>query len=424
MVKITTFAVMCKAYGGEPSVDLLRSFLNLDPAGDWLTLSNREMDFRSFMMEGVDGEFNFLPEGGLNKDESPPSTKSVNNKAHMVDAEPIAVVHPSEFAENIGDSDDAPSENDEMTLIGRSKPQNLEVPPQASKVVGDPSNPLDVDSDPDIHEFPSAKELKESVDCHFVVAHVTLPSWKKYLKEINLEKLYDIHDRAYMRQAVLDNTLNRRTRKLMSALSKARASCDAIREREAEKDMAYAELERLHSEYSILVLKEKKRVNYEQTLSILRSKCKGLMSDIERLKSAKTQLLQEIDTLKQDRAIVVSKVVPHVATELVRSDEMGLLVSRLIKTALFHGRCVAFEDVANLKEPFALEKMSGYRSSSKEEFDRAGDDLANASYPLLAEVTSDLCASVEQLLSKKPHSLCSQLASSRSKPSSSKAPIV
>ncbi|GKA97829.1 hypothetical protein Tco_0825723, partial [Tanacetum coccineum] len=41
MVKLTTFAMMCKAYGGEPSVDLLRSFLNLGPAGDWLALSNK-----------------------------------------------------------------------------------------------------------------------------------------------------------------------------------------------------------------------------------------------------------------------------------------------------------------------------------------------------------------------------------------------
>ncbi|GKE85903.1 hypothetical protein Tco_1559645, partial [Tanacetum coccineum] len=41
MVKLTTFSVMCKAYGGEPTVDLLRSFLNLGPAGDWSTLSNR-----------------------------------------------------------------------------------------------------------------------------------------------------------------------------------------------------------------------------------------------------------------------------------------------------------------------------------------------------------------------------------------------
>ncbi|GJU36504.1 hypothetical protein Tco_1184858 [Tanacetum coccineum] len=83
MVKLTTFAVMCKAYEGEPTVNLLRSFLNLGRVADWLTLSNRgsvdvpialvkpithlanwkEMDFRSFMMQEIDGEFKFLPEG-------------------------------------------------------------------------------------------------------------------------------------------------------------------------------------------------------------------------------------------------------------------------------------------------------------------------------------------------------------------------
>ncbi|GKD31253.1 hypothetical protein Tco_1242031 [Tanacetum coccineum] len=53
---------------------------------------------------------------------------------------------------------------------------------QASKVVGDASSPLDVDSDPDIHGkldpyiFPSTKELKDATDYHWVVAHVTHPS--------------------------------------------------------------------------------------------------------------------------------------------------------------------------------------------------------------------------------------------------------
>nr|GFC13200.1 hypothetical protein [Tanacetum cinerariifolium] len=41
MVKLTTFAVMCKAFEGEPTVDLLWSLLNLGPVGDCLTLSNR-----------------------------------------------------------------------------------------------------------------------------------------------------------------------------------------------------------------------------------------------------------------------------------------------------------------------------------------------------------------------------------------------
>ncbi|GKF66378.1 hypothetical protein Tco_0192895, partial [Tanacetum coccineum] len=41
---------------------------------------------------------------------------------------------------------------------------------------GDASTPLGVDSDPDIHEFPSARELKDATICHWVVAHVTPPS--------------------------------------------------------------------------------------------------------------------------------------------------------------------------------------------------------------------------------------------------------
>ncbi|GJT10924.1 hypothetical protein Tco_0857966 [Tanacetum coccineum] len=243
MVKLTTFAVMCKAYGGEPTVDLLRSLLNLGLTGDWLTLSNRGgsgMDFKSFMMEGVDGEFNFLPEGA-NEDSSSPSTKSVNNETLVIDVDPITKILPSERVETIVDSDDDPSDHNDD--VGTSLKATT----------------LNVDSDPDFYgkyfiilsnlflgtvftffyfttKFPSAKELKEADDCHFMVAHVTPPSWKKYLKEISLEKLYDIHDRAYMRQVILDNTLNRRTCKLMSALSKARASCDAIQESKVAKD--------------------------------------------------------------------------------------------------------------------------------------------------------------------------------------------
>nr|GEV26265.1 retrovirus-related Pol polyprotein from transposon TNT 1-94 [Tanacetum cinerariifolium] len=112
MIKFTTFAIMCKAYGGEPSVDLLRAFLNLGPASNWLTLSNRELDFRSFIMEGIDGESHFIPEGGAGDEGSSPSTKFVNNEALVIDVDPLTVVHPLEFAENIkfGDSYKAPPE--------------------------------------------------------------------------------------------------------------------------------------------------------------------------------------------------------------------------------------------------------------------------------------------------------------------------
>ncbi|GKC32273.1 hypothetical protein Tco_1039567 [Tanacetum coccineum] len=171
-----------------------------------------EMDFRSFMMEGIDGEFTF----------------SQGRKSRTRE----------EFAKNIADSDDAPSEKDEVVLIEclvAKKVKNRKVS-VSSKAVDkrkhaayEPSDPLDIDSDPDIHEFPSAKELKDFVDCHWVVAHVTPPSWKHHLKAIILDKLCDIHDKAYIRQVVLDNVMNRRTRELMSTLSEARAACDAIR---------------------------------------------------------------------------------------------------------------------------------------------------------------------------------------------------
>nr|GEX87100.1 uncharacterized mitochondrial protein AtMg00810-like [Tanacetum cinerariifolium] len=76
-------------------------------------------------------------------------------------------------------------------------PKVQKVPARASKVAGKVSTPLDVDSDSNIHEFPLAKELRDATDCHWVVAHVTPPFWKQHLREISIEKLCDIHDRAY-----------------------------------------------------------------------------------------------------------------------------------------------------------------------------------------------------------------------------------
>nr|GEU28900.1 hypothetical protein [Tanacetum cinerariifolium] len=123
---------------------------------------------------------------------------------------------------------------------------------------------------------------------------------------------------------------------------------------------------------------DSQKVNYKQSLATLRSKVKGLEFERERLKTSKTKLIQEVDGLRQDRAAVVQ---------------------------LFSMVCAALEEVATLKEPFKLKKMPGYRSFSKKEFDRADNDLANASYPFLAEVTTCPYAPLEVLLSKKLKSL-------------------
>ncbi|GJY86351.1 hypothetical protein Tco_0500377 [Tanacetum coccineum] len=76
-----------------------------------------EMDFRSFIMERIDDEFHFIIEAGVSDEGGSPSTKFVNNEASVIDVDPLTAVYPSEFAKNIGDSDDAPSEQDKVTLI-------------------------------------------------------------------------------------------------------------------------------------------------------------------------------------------------------------------------------------------------------------------------------------------------------------------
>ncbi|GJV02676.1 hypothetical protein Tco_1336245 [Tanacetum coccineum] len=130
---------------------------------------------------------------------------------------------------------------------------------------------------------------------------------------------------------------------------------------------------------------------------------------------------QEIDSLRQDRAANVSKVTPNVAMKLVHNDDLGVLIAKLVRSSIIYGRCQAFEEMAAMEGPFVLEKMSGYRPSSKEEYDQAGDALANASYPFLAKYVANLYALLEHLLSKKPPLLRPTFSGSHSKPLSSKA---
>ncbi|GKA03609.1 hypothetical protein Tco_0676390 [Tanacetum coccineum] len=162
------------------------------------------------------------------------------------------------------------------------------------------------------------------------------------------------------------------------------ASYDAIQARELEKNRAYVELERKCNEALL-------NLNQNALVADLRTEIETLQGRVDGLHSECTRL--EMDVLKQDRASVIAKVVPDAAIKLIYIDEM---------------------EVAKLKEPFVMEKMAGYRPSSKQEYDQAGDDLANASYPFLFKYVNDPYASLEQLLLKKPESF-------RSKPSYVKA---
>ncbi|GKG54952.1 hypothetical protein Tco_0562939, partial [Tanacetum coccineum] len=78
---------------------------------------------------------------------------------------------------------------------------------------------------------------------------------------------------------------------------------------------------------------------------------------------------------------------------------------KLVSASILFGRCQAFEEVARMKEPFDITKVKGYRSSYKQEYTRARNELATATFPFLTDVVVDPYSSVESLLSKKPHVL-------------------
>nr|GEW56918.1 putative reverse transcriptase domain-containing protein [Tanacetum cinerariifolium] len=160
--------------------------------------------------------------------------------------------------------------------------------------------------------------------------------------------------------------------------------CDMIKEREKVRDMEYEEL---------------------------RLKCEATNTEFDknhdeknRLEAAEATLRQEVESVKGDREEVVLKMLPYVAMELVHSDEMAMLVGKLISSAIFYGRCVALEEFADMKEPFELANVKGYRPFYKKEHTTTGNELVTANFPFLSEVVANLFASIKALLSKKPTS--------------------
>ncbi|GJY09746.1 hypothetical protein Tco_0377931 [Tanacetum coccineum] len=147
------------------------------------------------------------------------------------------------------------------------------------------------------------------------------------------------------------------------------------------------------------------QAGYQENLTTLKSKVASLEAEKAKLEVTKASLRQEVKTVKCDRMDVVSKVEPYVAMELVQSDEMGRLAIKLVSSVVFYGRCVAFEEVADMKEPFDLTKVKGYRPSCKKEHTKVGNDLGTATFPFLSKAIVNPFAQIEALLSKKPRSL-------------------
>ncbi|GJW53859.1 hypothetical protein Tco_0097944 [Tanacetum coccineum] len=224
-------------------------------------------------------------------------------------------------------------------------------------------------------------------------------------------ELLDLHDRSYVRQAVVDNAVNKRSRELLQVIEKLRCEFDVMRNRKRAREeeceglrvkceAAMTEFEKNPAvvalwEKKIYVLSTKVKENklnldkmmlesqkwagYQQSLLTLKLKVTSLEAEKARLEVVEVSLCKEVEELKQDRRKVVSKVISCAAMELVYSDDMGSLVGRLVSSAILYGRCRAYEQVADMKEPFDLSKLD--------------------------EIVPDPSAPIEVLLSKKPPSL-------------------
>ncbi|GKA38651.1 hypothetical protein Tco_0731202 [Tanacetum coccineum] len=155
-----------------------------------------------------------------------------------------------------------------------------------------------------------------------------------------------------------------------------------------------------------MMLESQKWAGYQENLMTLELKVVSLEAEKIKLKVIEAHLREEIKTMKCDTAEVVSKVVPYVVMKLVHSDEMAVLVGRLVSSVIFYGICDSLKEVSKMKEPFDQAKVKGYTPSYKKEHTKDGNDLTAAVFQFLLEVTTGPFALVEALVSKKPKSLC------------------
>nr|GEW65181.1 hypothetical protein [Tanacetum cinerariifolium] len=257
--------------------------------------------------------------------------------------------------------------------------------------------------------LPDVLELQNANACHLKISAIILSAWRNHLDNQLDVELLDLHDRCYAKQAVVDNAINTRYRELLKAKCKEdmedfdkNPAVNVLREKISSLS---GKVKEYKANLDMMLLESQKWVDYQVSHSTLYSKVASLETKKVMLEATKPSLHQELENARLYMVEVVSKVVPYVATELVQSDDMGRLVAMLVSSAIFYRRCHAFEEVANMKEPFDITKENGYRSSYKQEHTKAGNEFVTTTFPYLADVVAHPHALVEVLLSKKPYVL-------------------
>nr|GFC58626.1 hypothetical protein [Tanacetum cinerariifolium] len=191
-------------------------------------------------------------------------------------------------------------------------------------------------------------------------------------------ELLDLHDRCYARQVVVDNDVNMRSRELLEVIKKLRGEFNVIRNMERAR---------------------------EEECEGLRVKCEAAMTEFEK------NLV--VVALREKIFVLSTEVKEH----KLNLERMMLESQKLVSSAILYERCRAYEKVTDMKDPFDLSKVKGYRSSYKKDYTQANNDFATATFPWLDEFVADPLAPTKVLLLKKP------LSFQRSGPSRTQVPL-
>nr|GEV40228.1 hypothetical protein [Tanacetum cinerariifolium] len=389
---LTTFIVMCKAYGCEPSLDLFRTFFNLCRAGKWLTFAKRSEKHILNLLPKV---ITCIEVGtnGFSMFEIPfpcqePSPRfSIGSPSASVNTEPPKYVKEPEvqLVEVTADSEESSKSGVFVVYPGSVVARIKE---RKCKTRGGSSRP------------PLKRKLASRSSSSRVMRTKTSAS-KDDAPFLSISDNDNGQFLVIEKMSGEADVIKAKERSHEEECEGIQVKCEAAMA-EFDKNPAVLALQEKISSLTVnvkehkgnldrIMLESQKYAVYQVTLSTLESKVNSLEADkasdeLGRLigklvsfaityghckayeqEAVEGSLRKEVGELKQDRRDVVSKVIHYAAMELVHSDELGRLVGKLVSFAITYGHCKAYEQVAAIKDPFDLSKAKGYRSSYKKD---------------------------------------------------------
>nr|GEV76226.1 hypothetical protein [Tanacetum cinerariifolium] len=305
---------------------------------------HKEIAFRNFIYTEDDEDLSFLPKEPSSGLRTGSLFVSVNAKP--LKANKVLVIQPAEVMADSGESLKL------KLFVVHPSSVAARIKDMKCKTRGGSSRPL-----------VKRKLSPRSLNSHATRAKTSSSKEGVLFLKVSVddEEFLDLHDRCYVRQAIVDNAVNRRSRELLQVIKKLRGEFDVMRSRERARENEREGL--------------RKWACYQQSLLTLESKVTSLKVEKIRLEAVKVSIQKEVEELKLD-------------------------MRELVSSAIVYGRCRDFEQVADIKEPFDMSKVKGYLSSYKKDHTQASNDLAISTFPWLDEFVADPSAPIKALLSK------------------------